>query len=717
MRKIVCSIILSSSLLLANSEYKDEKFQILAKDVVNSSENIITATGDVVIYSPTYYLSANKAIFKQDSEEIELFGNVLIIKDNNIQSQSDYAKVDLKNDNANQTPVFLMQKDNGIWVNSKESDKQKELIKLDGSIISSCDCIDPAWSIRTSSSDYDTENMWINAYNPRLYFKDIPVFYLPYWGFPTDTTRRTGLLLPYIGYSKSEGLFYSQPIFLALAPNYDLELIPQMRNLRGAGIYSNFRYADSPDSMLEIKTGYFKEKSKYRKKEELENSEHYGIDLKYKRENILSKNKKEHSDGLYTKLTYLNDVEYITLDDDDLSTDKKVESKLNYFYNTPSYYGGIYGKYYIDVSKKSNKNTLQELPQIQLHSYSKELFLEGLLYSLDARYTNYYRKEGLNADIYELNLPLSYSKNILDDYMFVGIDNSSTLSKYNYSKSKFKYDDATLLQNKTSFFIGSDLIRPYTDYIHTMNLKASYDIPKNLKKDGDIRGITLKEHHNRAKYKELEDFPIAQDHKQIKLSLNQSFYDKETTKQIVNHKISQSIMYDSFDEFKTQDLENYLKFNHDYGSFSSRVIYNMQDRTIVESSNSLSLNYNDFNLSANYYKSKSTDNEFNYRDDVESYGYKGSYKVAKDYSISYFENYDIKDKVRNRQGIGLNIDDSCWNLDLRVEKEIKPGSRYNQVRKEYDSHKQTIVYAQLILKPLGGVKKRYVAKDNKNEFN
>ena len=29
-----------------------------------------------------------------------------------------------------------------------------------------------------------------------------------------------------------------------------------------------------------------------------------------------------------------------------------------------------------------------------------------------------------------------------------------------------------------------------------------------------------------------------------------------------------------------------------------------------------------------------------------------------------------KERQRNRQGIGLNIDDSCWNLDLLLEKEI-----------------------------------------------
>ncbi|MFB1032173.1 MAG: LPS-assembly protein LptD, partial [Aliarcobacter cryaerophilus] len=113
---------------------------------------------------------------------------------------SNYAYVDMKNDIINQDPVFLMDNSSNIWSNSKEANKDKDLITLENSILSSCDCIDPIWSIRSSSSDYDTEAMWMNTYNPRLYIKNVPVFYLPYFGFPTDTTRRTGLLLPTMGY-------------------------------------------------------------------------------------------------------------------------------------------------------------------------------------------------------------------------------------------------------------------------------------------------------------------------------------------------------------------------------------------------------------------------------------------------------------------------------------------------------------------------------------
>jgi len=715
MHKIVVSLALASFLIQVNAqELNTERLQLVAKDV-DTKNNIITATGDVVAYSPTYYLSSDKMIYDKDKEILELFDNVLIIKDNKIQTQSNYAFVDMKNDIINQDPVFLMDNTSNIWSNSKEANKDKDVITLENSILSSCDCIDPIWSIRSSSSDYDTEAMWMNTYNPRLYVKNVPVFYLPYFGFPTDTTRRTGLLLPTMGYSSSEGFLYSQPIFIAPADDYDIELIPQIRTQRGYGSYANFRYADSPDSMLNVKTGYFKEFDNYRSKEQLENSEHYGLDIDYERKNIFAKNK-EHQDGVFTSIRYLNDIEYITLkeEDDNLWTDKKVESKVNYFYNTPEYYGGVYGKYYVDASQKTNDNTLQELPQIQLHSYNKELFLENLIYSIDTKAQNFTRKEGLNAKIYDINVPISYTKNILDDYMYLGVENRTILTQYDYSNSLYnnlRYEDGTLIQNRTSFIVGTDLIKPYSDYIHTLNLNASYDIPENLRKDGDLYNITVKENQP-LKYNELSVFPTLQEQKTIKLSLNQSIYDKDNLKQFINHKMSQSILYNSFDEPKFQDLDNYVKINHDYGSLSGKVVYNMDDNKVVEGSFDNSLSYENLTFSAGYYYTKKTNNEFNTRDDLESYRLSTSYKLAKDYSIKYYENYDLQEKTRNRQGIGLNIDDSCWNLDLLLEKEITPRSRYVESTRSYDSHEQTIVYAVLMLKPIGGIRQKSIVQNS-----
>ena len=703
-KKIVASLFIASYLVSVNAqELNNEKFQLVAKNV-DAIENIVTATGDVVIYPPTYYLSANKIIYNKENETFELFGNVLVIKDNNIQTQSNYAFVDIKKDSVNQEPMFLQEQNNKVWINSKTSNKEKDEIELDSSIISSCDCLEPTWSIRASSADYDIKDKWINAYNPRLYVKDIPVFYSPYIGFPTDTTRRTGLLLPTLGYSGDEGLYYSQPIYFAPADNYDIEVIPQTRTLRGNGLYTYYRYADSPDSMLRIKSGIFKENHDYFVEKNLQDQEHYGFDLDYERRNVFSRTNSE--DGIFTSINYLNDIEYVTLESDSLtSTDKKVESKINYFYSTPEYYTGAYGRYYIDGTKESNSETLQQLPELQFHNYNKELF-DNLIYSFDSKYMNYTRPEGLTANVYEVSLPLSYSEHFVDDYFYTFIENKTIISKYDYDNfDSIKYEDGTLVQNRTTVGIGSDLIKPYENYFHTVNLKAEYIVPKNLDEQGDLYKITTET--NSEKEKELKAFPIEQEEKNIKLSANQSLYDNSTLEQVLNHKISQSILYDEFDQPKLQDFENFVKLYHKYGNISGKIIYNVEDQQFVEDYINSIFTYQDLSLGLGYYESKETNNSD--RENLESYRVSTSYKISKDYSLSYYQNYNLLENLKSREGVSFNIDDSCWNLDLRVENEIVPTSRLDN--EDDKGIKQQIVYVTVLLKPLGGIKQKYKTQE------
>jgi LPS-assembly protein len=701
-KEIITSLVITSSFLYSQ-EMKNEKFQLIAKNI-DKKDNIVIASDNVVIFSPTYYLSADKIIFNKDNETFELFNNVLIIKDNSIQTQSDYAFVNLKEDSFNQNPLFLYENSNKIWVNSKSSSREKNLIELDSSIISSCDCLDPLWSIRASSADYNTQSKWINTYNPRLYIRNIPVFYSPYFGFPTDKNRRTGLLLPTIGFSNNEGLHYSQPIYLAPAQNYDLEFVPQIRTKRGYGSYVYYRYADSINSILEVKTGGFKEQDDFVKKNKLENDKHYGFNINYKRTNIFANEK--NNDGLFTSINYLNDVEYITLENENevVSTDKKVESKINYFYDTADYYAGGYARYYINTSKTSNKETLQELPQLQFHTYNKESFIDNLSYSTDTKFMNYTRPEGLTANVYEISVPISYSKYFFDDFMYLTLENKTIINKYDYDNFKNEnYEDGTLIQNRTSIAIGSDLIKPYENYLHTINLNAVYLIPKNLKEDGDLYKITTKDGSD--KEKELEAFPIIQEEKEIVLSLNQSLYGKNSLKQFINHKLSQSIFYDELDSPKFQNLENYVKINHDYGSVSGKIVYNIQDKQFIENSADTTFTYEDLSLSLGYYKSKETLNSD--KEDLESYRIRTTYKLSKDYNISYYENYNMLDSIRNKQGISFNINDSCWNLDLKYENEIVPSSSINP-----EGIDQKIFFVNLILKPLGGIKQKYKMEES-----
>ena len=70
----------------------------------------------------------------------------------------------------------------------------------------------------------------------------VPVLYMPWFMFPTDERRRTGLLFPSISNSSRNGFDWRQPIYLNLAPNYDLTLNPRLMTSRGVQLGAQFRY-------------------------------------------------------------------------------------------------------------------------------------------------------------------------------------------------------------------------------------------------------------------------------------------------------------------------------------------------------------------------------------------------------------------------------------------------------------------------------------------
>lgn len=692
--------VLATAILVVSLHAENEKFQVIANNL-NTKNNILVAKGDVVVFSPKYYITAQKIIHDKDKNTLELFDDVIIVKNNNVQTKSDYAFLDLNNDDLYQNPNIFYEEKSQIWINSKDADKKNDLIELGKSILSSCDCDDPDWSIRSTSMDYDTKDMWINTYNTTLYVKDFPVIYTPYLGFSTDTRRRTGLLIPLLGYSNTEGFFYNQPIYFAPVPNYDIEVIPQIRTSRGYGSYFYFRYADSPDSMLRIGTGYFKEKESYVEENNLRDDEHYGFNLDYERVNLFA-DTFDSKDGLYASIRYLNDVEFNSLEDSRYqeSIEKKVESKINYVYDTPDYFLGAYSRYYIDTQKESNNETLQELPKLQAHSYSRPL-LDRLMYSTDLKYTNHYRRDGLNANQYEFSIPLSYSFSLLDDYLTLTFKHQVTANKFEYSDKDtgLNLEDGTFVESVSSVMLNSDLIKPYENYIHTMNLSAEYNHFNTMKEEGDLYSISNTN-------SQLSSFPVSESSDNIIFGLNQSIYDKEDLKQIINHRIRQSIVYNDQDEAKLHNLENQITYNYGLGAISNKVVYNHQDDQFIENSTNFSLSYEDYYLRLGYYMSKDTPNSG--KEELESYNVATSYRISHDYKIGYTTTYDLERDYRSKEAIHFDINDRCWDFSISFERETEPASTL-----DLEPITQDIFYLQLVLKPLGAVKQEFELERDK----
>ena len=54
--------------------------------------------------------------------------------------------------------------------------------------------------------------------------------------------------------------------------------------------------------------------------------------------------------------------------------------------------------------------------------------------------------------------------------------------------------------------------------------------------------------------------------------------------------------------------------------------------------------------------------------------------------------------MRNKQGISFNIDDNCWNLDLRLN------MKFTYIIKIWKWKDQKIIFINFIIKTLGGLK-------------
>ncbi|HID46641.1 MAG TPA: LPS assembly protein LptD, partial [Chromatiaceae bacterium] len=76
----------------------------------------------------------------------------------------------------------------------------------------------------------------------RLRFLGVPVFYAPSLTVSLDDSRKSGLLVPSLGYSSKNGADITTPYYFNLAPNYDATIMPRLLSKRGLLLGGEFRF-------------------------------------------------------------------------------------------------------------------------------------------------------------------------------------------------------------------------------------------------------------------------------------------------------------------------------------------------------------------------------------------------------------------------------------------------------------------------------------------
>jgi LPS-assembly protein len=243
----------------------------------------------------------------------------------------------------------------------------------------SCPAGNDDWMLQAKKIDLDTKRHEGVGHNVVMRFKDVPIFYTPYISFPLGDERKSGVLFPSLGHSRSNGYEFELPYYFNIAPNYDLTFTPGMLSARGVQLAESFRF--------------------------LTHSSHGEVDATF-----LPNDKVEHSDRSYFRVTDVTDFERGLRFDADVAS----VSDSNYFLNfavgsdqtsvtylerrADVYYyddnwrirGELQNYQTIDISVPQNERPYSRVPRIQANGLYPILD-SNFEFALDSEAVNFLR--------------------------------------------------------------------------------------------------------------------------------------------------------------------------------------------------------------------------------------------------------------------------------------------------------------------------------------
>ncbi|WP_296405475.1 LPS assembly protein LptD [Psychrobacter sp.] len=143
---------------------------------------------------------------------------------------------------------------------NKPDDSHYELEKV---MFSTCPPTDRKWQIEAQQIDIDTESGRGEAYDATFRLGKVPVLYLPYFNFPVDDRRSSGLLTPSARIDSESGLKLSVPYYLNFAPNYDATITTDLYTNRNPMLTGELRYLTDHYGQGELTTAYMPRDKKY----------------------------------------------------------------------------------------------------------------------------------------------------------------------------------------------------------------------------------------------------------------------------------------------------------------------------------------------------------------------------------------------------------------------------------------------------------------------
>ena len=117
--------------------------------------------------------------------------------------------------------------------------------RLSGAHFTTCEPGNDDWRIEARQLDLDYDEEHAVARGARLRFLDTTILGTPYFSFPLNNRRRSGILAPQFSQNSLRGAELGLPFYWNIAPEQDAVITPTLMSKRGEQLKAQYRYLGS----------------------------------------------------------------------------------------------------------------------------------------------------------------------------------------------------------------------------------------------------------------------------------------------------------------------------------------------------------------------------------------------------------------------------------------------------------------------------------------
>lgn len=202
-----------------------------------------TAKGNVRIKKADVLIEAEEAHYAEKTGDITATGSVRY-EDADVLMEAESVELNLEAKTGTLYNGSILYKKDNYHITGTEIEKKGELHYVSPkATLTTCDGPVPAWCFTGKEVDAFIGEA-LKAKHVAFRIKNIPIFYTPYLIAPITTERKTGFLIPLIGYSESRGVHLNLPFYLVLSENRDMTFVFETYSTRGTGEGMEYRYIE-----------------------------------------------------------------------------------------------------------------------------------------------------------------------------------------------------------------------------------------------------------------------------------------------------------------------------------------------------------------------------------------------------------------------------------------------------------------------------------------